>query len=116
MGVTTSIFSDFGPKQLESNGQNTPPTCEAVSAAEVLPVSNIVKAISMPSGEALQVLRMDVCPSQVLVLTLASDHGLQDGEDGDMITLDDMRGTLSGFNGRRELGIRQHSEILGALK
>lgn len=31
-----------------------------------------------------------------------------------MITLDDMRGTLSGFNGRHVLGIRQYSETLGA--
>lgn len=35
--------------------------------------------------------------SEVLVLTLASDHQLQDG---DMVALDDMRGALGGFNGR----------------
>ena len=35
--------------------------------------------------------------NEVLVLTLASDHQLQDG---DMVALDDMRGALGGFNGR----------------
>jgi len=86
MGVTTSIFSDFGPKHVISDEDGEPTQMLAVSAAEVVPVSNIVKVHGCSEGDA------------VLVLTLASDHGLQDG---DMIALDDMRGTLSGFNGRQ---------------
>eukprot|EP00434_Breviolum_minutum_P023653 symbB.v1.2.020863.t1/scaffold1726.1/size104583/6 len=86
MGVTTSIFSDFGPKHIISDEDGEPTQMLAVSAAEVVPVSNIVKVHGSSEGES------------VLVLTLAGDHGLQDG---DMIVLDDMRGTLAGFNGRR---------------
>ncbi|CAK8997833.1 Ubiquitin-activating enzyme E1 1 [Durusdinium trenchii] len=86
MGVTTSIFSDFGAKHIISDEDGEPTQMLAVSAAEVVPVTGIVKVDGCSEG------------GTVLVLTLASDHGLQDG---DVVALDDMRGTLSGFNGRQ---------------
>jgi len=105
MGVTTSIFSDFGPKHIISDEDGEPTQMLAVSAAEVVPVSNIVKVHGSSEGESL------------LVLTLAGDHGLQDG---DMIVLDDMRGTLAGFNGRqvkvRRFGVVSPSDAKVDLK
>eukprot|EP00439_Symbiodinium_sp_Y106_P016445 s1172_g2.t1 len=87
----------------------------AVSAAEVLEVSGIVKVDGKKEGE------------KVLVLTLASDHGMQDGQfwliargggapargsvfDGDSVALDDMRGDLNSFNAR-QLKVRRFGVI-----
>eukprot|EP00913_Durusdinium_trenchii_P011417 g10722.t1 len=43
MGVTTSIFSDFGAKHIISDEDGEPTQMLAVSAAEVVPVTGIVK-------------------------------------------------------------------------
>ncbi|CAJ1347409.1 unnamed protein product, partial [Effrenium voratum] len=95
MGVTASIFSDFGAKHVISDEDGEPTQMLAVSAAEVVPVSGIVKVDGRKEGE------------KVLVLTLASDHGLQDG---DTVALDDMRGSLDSFNGR-QLKVRRFGVV-----
>ena len=51
MGVSTSIFSDFGPKHIISDEDGEPTQMLAVSAAELVPVSNIVKAELVGSVE-----------------------------------------------------------------
>eukprot|EP00448_Togula_jolla_P023889 CAMPEP_0170591992 /NCGR_PEP_ID=MMETSP0224-20130122/12696_1 /TAXON_ID=285029 /ORGANISM="Togula jolla, Strain CCCM 725" /LENGTH=1235 /DNA_ID=CAMNT_0010915887 /DNA_START=54 /DNA_END=3762 /DNA_ORIENTATION=- len=86
MGVTTSIFSDFGPKHIITDEDGEPTQMLAVSAAEVVPLEGIVKVDGLKEGD------------RVVVLTLASEHSLQDG---DVIALDDMRGDLSAYNGKQ---------------
>jgi len=86
LGATASIFSDFGPKHVINDEDGEPTQMLAVAAAEVIPVGGIVKVHGAKEG------------GKVLVLSLASDHALADG---DMISLDDMRGELSGFNGKQ---------------
>eukprot|EP00931_Biecheleriopsis_adriatica_P073771 TRINITY_DN47999_c0_g1_i1.p1 TRINITY_DN47999_c0_g1~~TRINITY_DN47999_c0_g1_i1.p1 ORF type:complete len:1238 (+),score=360.71 TRINITY_DN47999_c0_g1_i1:64-3777(+) len=90
-GVTTSIFSDFGDRHVITDEDGEPTQMLAVGAAEVIPAGGIVKISGVEDGK------------KVLVLTLASDHALQDG---DSVALDDMRGDLAGFNGK-QLKIRR---------
>jgi len=86
MGVTTCFFSDFGSKHQITDEDGEPTQMLAVSAAEVIPAEGIVKVSGCEAGE------------KVLVLTMASDHGLADG---DIVSLDDMRGDLSAYNGKQ---------------
>lgn len=85
-GATCSFFSDFGPKHAITDEDGEPTQMLAVSSAEVIPVGGIAKVSGVPEGE------------RVLVLTLASDHGLADG---DVVSLDDMRGELASYNGKQ---------------
>lgn len=84
-GATTSIFSDFGARHVISDEDGEPTQMLAIAAVETIEVGNIVKVDGAKEGDKL------------VVLTLASDHSLQDG---DTIALDDMRGGLSAYNGR----------------
>lgn len=86
MGVTCSVFSDFGPKHVITDADGEPTQMLAVSSAEVLSVGGIIKVDKAEPG------------SKVLVLTLASDHAMQDD---DTIVLDDMRDSLSSYTGRK---------------
>merc|ERR1719203_245762 len=86
MGATTSFFSDFGQKHLITDEDGEPTQMLAVGNAEIITVSGIVKVDGCKEGE------------KVLVLTMASDHSLQDG---DLVSLDDMRGDLRPFEGKQ---------------
>lgn len=98
-GVTTSFFSDFGPQHTITDSDGEPTQMLAVSAAEVIEVGGIVKVAGCADGD------------KVVVLTLASDHTLADG---DLISLDDMRGDLAGYNQKqvpvKRLGIVSPSD------
>jgi len=85
-GVTTSVFSDFGPKHVISDENGEPTQLLAVSGAEFVPVGGVVKVDGVEDGQ------------KVLVLALASEHALQDG---DTVALDDMRGDLADYNGKQ---------------
>eukprot|EP00929_Paragymnodinium_shiwhaense_P064671 TRINITY_DN3242_c0_g1_i1.p1 TRINITY_DN3242_c0_g1~~TRINITY_DN3242_c0_g1_i1.p1 ORF type:complete len:1240 (+),score=397.46 TRINITY_DN3242_c0_g1_i1:75-3794(+) len=84
-GVTSAIFSDFGPQHTITDADGEPTQMLAVAGIEVLTVGGVVKVDGLKEGD------------KTVVLTLASDHNLQDG---DLIALDDMRGDLSCFNGK----------------
>mmetsp|Transcript_73462 Transcript_73462/g.198656 ORF Transcript_73462/g.198656 Transcript_73462/m.198656 type:complete len:1053 (-) Transcript_73462:152-3310(-) len=86
MGVTTSVFSDFGPKHIITDEDGEPTQMMAVAGVSVVEVGGIIKIDGAKEGDKL------------VTLTLASDHSLQDG---DTVTLDDMRGALAGYNGRQ---------------
>jgi len=104
-GVTASIFSDFGPRHVITDEDGEPTQMLAVAAAEVVTVGGIVKVSGAKDGD------------KVVVLTLASDHTLQDG---DIVTLDDMRGVLASLNTRqlkvRRLGLLSPSDAKVDIK
>lgn len=85
-GVTASVFSDFGPKHVIQDKDGEPTEMLAVASAEVVQVGGVLKVSGCNAGD------------KVLALTLASDHGL---DDGDHIVLDDMRGKLEHYNGKK---------------
>jgi ubiquitin-activating enzyme E1 len=85
-GVTASVFSDFGDKHAVTDHDGEPTEMLALSGVDIVPVGGIVKVDGCKEGD------------KVLVATLASDHGLSDG---DLVVLDDMRGDLSAYNGKR---------------
>lgn len=85
-GVTTTMFSDFGCRHKVTDEDGEPTQMLAISAVDIVEVSGIIKIHGAAIGD------------KVLVLTLASDHSLQDG---DTISLDDIRGDrLAGYNGK----------------
>ena len=89
-GVTSSLFSDFGPLHEIADATGEPTQTLAVSNVEVLD----------EKPKLLQISGMDGGGSKaVIIVTVAqADHGL---EDGDMVALDDMRGELAIWNGRQ---------------
>eukprot|EP00546_Thalassionema_frauenfeldii_P018444 CAMPEP_0178900650 /NCGR_PEP_ID=MMETSP0786-20121207/3584_1 /TAXON_ID=186022 /ORGANISM="Thalassionema frauenfeldii, Strain CCMP 1798" /LENGTH=1237 /DNA_ID=CAMNT_0020571663 /DNA_START=42 /DNA_END=3756 /DNA_ORIENTATION=+ len=87
-GVSLSLFSDFGTSHeiLDATGEPT----------QTLAVSNIEVLESKP-----KLLEIDGFSDEkpVVVVTVAqAEHGL---DDGDIVTLDDMRGELESWNGRQ---------------
>jgi ubiquitin-activating enzyme E1 len=86
LGVTATLFSDFGPRHVITDEDGEPTQMLAVAGASVITVSGIVKIDGAKEGD------------KVLVLSLASDHNLHDG---DSVSLDDMRGELAGLNGKQ---------------
>eukprot|EP00421_Protoceratium_reticulatum_P041227 CAMPEP_0168451102 /NCGR_PEP_ID=MMETSP0228-20121227/48465_1 /TAXON_ID=133427 /ORGANISM="Protoceratium reticulatum, Strain CCCM 535 (=CCMP 1889)" /LENGTH=1211 /DNA_ID=CAMNT_0008465713 /DNA_START=29 /DNA_END=3664 /DNA_ORIENTATION=+ len=88
MGVTSSIFSDFGDKHIVTDENGEPTQMLAIAGLEVITADGITKISGAKEGD------------KVLVLTLASnyDSSLQDG---DSVVLDDMRGPLAGYNGKQ---------------
>jgi len=86
LGATTSIFSDFGPKHVITDEDGEPTQMLAIANAAIVTVGGIVKVDGVKEGDKL------------LVLTMASDHSLQDG---DMVALDDMRDELAAYNGKQ---------------
>uniref|UniRef100_A0A7S4NBG5 THIF-type NAD/FAD binding fold domain-containing protein n=1 Tax=Odontella aurita TaxID=265563 RepID=A0A7S4NBG5_9STRA len=85
-GVTASLFSDFGPKHEITDANGEPVKMLAVSNVEVLPKPNILKIDGVKEGE------------ECVVVTVAqAEHGL---DDGDHVSLDDMRDSMSSLNGK----------------
>jgi len=86
-GVTSSIFSDFGPDHEMSDATGEPTQMLAVSNVEVIESKpKLLDVGGVEEGE------------RVVVVTVAqSDHGL---EDGDVVMLDDMRDGLAPLNGK----------------
>jgi len=87
-GVTLSLFSDFGTSHeiLDATGEPT----------QTLATSNIEVLESKP--ELLQINGFSNEEPVVIVTVAQADHGL---DDGDIVTLDDMRGELEAWNGRQ---------------
>lgn len=86
-GVTSSIFSDFGPHHEITDATGEPTQTLAVSNVEVLDDKpKLLDVSGVKEGE------------KVVVVTVAqNDHGL---EDGDVVVLEDMRGDMEGLNGK----------------
>ena len=86
-GVTSSIFSDFGPHHEITDATGEPTQTLAVSNVEVLDEKpKLLDVSGVREGE------------KVVIITVAqSDHGL---EDGDVVVLEDMRGEMEGLNGK----------------
>ena len=86
-GVTSSIFSDFGPHHEITDATGEPTQTLAVSNVEVLDEKPKLFHVSgVKEGE------------KVVIVTVAqSDHGL---EDGDVVVLEDMRGNMEVLNGK----------------
>lgn len=86
-GVTASLFSDFGPKHEITDVNGEPAKMLAVSNVEVLPKPEILKIDGVKEGE------------ECVVVTVAqAEHGL---DDGDFVSLDDMRDGMSVLNGKK---------------
>jgi len=86
-GVTSSIFSDFGPQHEITDATGEPTQTLAVSNVEVLDEKpKLLQVEGVKDGE------------KVVIVTVAqNDHGL---EDGDVVVLEDMREGLEGLNGK----------------
>lgn len=87
-GVTSSIFSDFGPHHEITDATGEPTQTLAISNVEVLEGKpKLLQVDGVKDGE------------KVVVVTVAqSDHGL---EDGDVVVLEDMREGMEFLNGNR---------------
>ena len=87
-GVTCTIFSDFGPAHEISDATGEPTRTLAVANLEVLETKPKLLEISgLKEGD------------KVVIVTVAqAEHGL---DDGDVVTLEDMRGDLEKFNGKQ---------------
>ena len=87
-GVSASLFSDFGASHEILDATGEPTQTLAVSNIEVMEAKSSLLQISGVGDDEV-----------VVVVTIAqADHGL---DDGDFVTLDDMRGTLESWNGRQ---------------
>mmetsp|Transcript_13626 Transcript_13626/g.29505 ORF Transcript_13626/g.29505 Transcript_13626/m.29505 type:complete len:1269 (+) Transcript_13626:53-3859(+) len=86
-GVTSSIFSDFGPHHEITDATGEPTQTLAVSNVEVLEEKpGLLEVDGVKDGE------------KVVIVTVAqNDHGL---EDGDMVVLEDLRDEMEGLNGK----------------
>jgi hypothetical protein len=86
-GVTSSIYSDFGPHHEITDATGEPTQTLAVSNVEVLDAKpKLLDVSGVKEGE------------NVVIITVAqSEHGL---EDGDVVVLEDMRGDMEGLNGK----------------
>ena len=87
-GVTCSLFSDFGPAHEIQDATGEPTQTLAVANLEVLPDKPKLLEISgVKEGE------------QVVIVSVAqAEHGL---DDGDFVSLEDMRGDLEKWNGKQ---------------
>lgn len=87
-GVTCSLFSDFGPAHEIQDATGEPTRTLAVANLEVLPEKPKLLEISgAKEGE------------KVVIVTVAqAEHGL---DDGDFVSLEDMRGDLEKWNGKQ---------------
>lgn len=87
-GVTSSIFSDFGPVHEITDATGEPTQTLAISNVEVLERKpKLLQVDGVQDGE------------KVVIVTVAqSDHGL---EDGDVVVLEDMREGMEFLNGNR---------------
>ena len=85
-GVTSSLFSDFGPKHEITDATGEPTQTLAISNVEVLDSKpKLLDVGGVKEGE------------QVVIVTVAqNEHGL---EDGDVVVLEDMREGMEGLNG-----------------
>eukprot|EP00573_Skeletonema_grethae_P012771 CAMPEP_0201693020 /NCGR_PEP_ID=MMETSP0578-20130828/5745_1 /ASSEMBLY_ACC=CAM_ASM_000663 /TAXON_ID=267565 /ORGANISM="Skeletonema grethea, Strain CCMP 1804" /LENGTH=1238 /DNA_ID=CAMNT_0048178481 /DNA_START=27 /DNA_END=3743 /DNA_ORIENTATION=+ len=85
-GVTSSIFSDFGPNHEITDATGEPTQTLAISNVEVLDSKpKLLDVAGVKEGE------------QVIIVTVAqNEHGL---EDGDVVVLEDMRQGMEGLNG-----------------
>eukprot|EP00984_Skeletonema_dohrnii_P021013 scaffold10388_cov125-Skeletonema_dohrnii-CCMP3373.AAC.3 len=85
-GVTSSIFSDFGPNHEITDATGEPTQTLAISNVEVLDSKpKLLDVAGVKEGE------------QVVVVTVAqNEHGL---EDGDVVVLEDLRQGMEGLNG-----------------
>jgi len=87
-GITSSLFSDFGLSHEILDATGEPTQTLAVSNVEVLETKPALLNISGFSED-----------KRVVIVTVAqAEHGL---DDGDVVTLDDMRGELESWNGRQ---------------
>jgi ubiquitin-activating enzyme E1 len=85
-GVTSSIFSDFGPHHEILDATGEPTQTLAVSNMEIVEKSTLLDIPGVKDGE------------KVVIVTVAqTEHGL---DDGDMGVFDDMRDALAGLNGK----------------
>jgi len=86
-GVTSSIFSDFGPHHEITDATGEPTQTLAVSNVEVLEEKpKLLQVGGVKDGE------------KVVIVTVAqNDHGL---EDGDVVVMEDMRDGMEGLNGK----------------
>lgn len=86
-GVTSSIFSDFGPNHEITDATGEPTQTLAISNVEVIEDKpELMKVNGVKNGE------------KVVIVTVAqSEHGL---EDGDVVVLEDMRDGMEGLNGK----------------
>ena len=90
-GVTSSIFSDFGPNHEITDATGEPTQTLAISNMEVLQNKpKLLQVSGVKEGE------------QVVIVTVAqNEHGL---EDGDVVILEDMREGMEALNGMSVTG------------
>jgi hypothetical protein len=87
-GVTSSIFSDFGPYHEITDATGEPTQMLAVANVEVLEKKpKLLQVNGVKDGEMV-----------VIVTVAQTDHGL---EDGDVVVLEDMRDGMKFLNGKR---------------
>jgi len=86
-GVTSSIFSDFGPQHEITDATGEPTQTLAISNMEVIEEKpKLLQVGGVKDGE------------EVVIITVAqNDHGL---EDGDVVVIEDMRDEMEGLNGK----------------
>lgn len=86
-GVTSSIFSDFGPHHEITDATGEPTQMLAMSNVEVLESKpKLLQVNGVKDGEMV-----------VIVTVAQTDHGL---EDGDVVILEDMRDGMKCLNGK----------------
>ena len=86
-GISASIFSDFGHKHEITDELGEPTRLLAMSNLEVLDCPELFNISGFKTGQP------------VVIVTIAqADHGL---DDGNIVQLDDMRGRLESWNGKR---------------
>eukprot|EP01044_Picomonas_judraskeda_P000417 COSAG03_NODE_18_length_21685_cov_15.938988_23_plen_762_part_00 len=85
-GVTASLFSDFGPEHVINDPNGEPLETQALSNIEVFEKPASLTVPGVADGET------------VVVLTVDSNHGLQDG---DTVELQDLNGEMHQLNGTR---------------
>ena len=87
-GVTSSLFSDFGPHHEISDATGEPTQTLAVSNIEIL----------TDKPKLLEISGVKEGDTVVIVTVAQAEHGL---DDGDVVALDDMRGELEAYNGKQ---------------
>lgn len=85
-GITSSLFSDFGPKHIVNDATGEPVETKALSNIEVMKKPPSLKVSGIKDGET------------IVVLTSDSNHDLDDGA---VLELDDMNGNLAPLTGKR---------------
>jgi len=88
-GITATMFSDFGPSHEIMDATGEPTQTLAVSNMEVFESS---------TSELLKIQGVDQNQPVVIMTVAQAEHGL---DDGDIVTLDDMRGDLACWNGKQ---------------